>query len=254
MTEPRPVFPDLPPPREVPPHKHHPGLVAYLLLAASLSLATIGAVSAQNRNRDQTRRVAAANCVVQASNRSLAVDLLNRLTSPRILGSGASPEQVAAQESQNAEAASFRAEQLSRLKALSCAAQIGGKVTPIYLPPPELPPIIVGPAGSSGPAGITGPPGPPGQAGGVGAPGASGSAGPVGPEGAPGRSVVGPPGPAGQSIVGPTGPAGPIGPPGPVPTTTTVPPTIPPTTTTTVFPITLPTTTTVPCVLLCFGP
>jgi hypothetical protein len=246
----------------IPEHKHHPGMIAYLLLAACLCLAVVGAFGAQLVTKRQARESGEANCLRAKADRSLTIDILNRLTAPRILGEGATPEQVATQDAQNAEAAEYRKDRLSKLRALDCGELGRGNVEALIVPPPPLPrPGVPGPAGEQGPSGITGPagpPGPPGTPGEQGPAGARGEQGVPGEAGAPGekgdKGVPGDSGPAGetgpQGPAGPTGPQGPEGPPGPeATTTTTIPPE--PTTTTTTAPPEPTTTTTQPCLVLC---
>lgn len=205
-------------------HSHHPGLVAYGILVVALCLIAINLQVIQSRNKLTAQKAAAANCETASANRELAINLLNRLTAPRILGPGATLEQIRVQDGQNADAAKYRDEELARLKALSCSQLARGTVMPVLIPPPALPPIgAIGASGEQGVIGLTGPIGPQGL------PGTNGTNGTNGRDGA----------------TGPAGPAGPMGPAGP-PAPTTIPPptTVPPTTTTI-----LPTTTTTVCLI-----
>lgn len=222
-------LPDIPDAPPVPEHEHHPGMVAYIALVLFLCLAIVGAFTAQLVTKNQAREAAEANCQRSKTDRSLTIDILNRLTAPRVLGEDATPDQIAAQEAQNKEAEKYRQDRLSKLRALDCIELGEGKVEALVVPAPPLPrPGVPGAAGEKGPAGLTGPPG---------VPGPQGLQGPLGEPGIDGRD--GERGPA-----GPPGPKGDKGDPGePAPTTTsttstttTTTPPPPATTTTTVAP------------------
>lgn len=224
-------MPFLPP---IPHHSHHPGMAAYLLLVASLCLAIAGGFTYTVVTKRQAREAAEANCVRAREDRALTIDILNRLTAPRLLGQGATPEQVAAQEAQNAEAEQYRKDRIAKLRALDCGELGQGKVEALVVPPPPSPrsgtPGAAGEQGAAGLTGAAGPPGPPGAAGPSGPPGPQGEPGPPGPPGGLGpRGETGSPGPPGPP--GPEGPKGdpaplpPVPPePVPIPTTTTAPP------------------------------
>ena len=192
--------------------RYHPGLVAYLLLVAAVVLSLTGAGVALARNKAQAVAGSEANCLVAATVRSAVVDILGRLTAPRLLGVGASEAQVAAQEEANAEAAEYREAQLAQLRAIECGSFDAPAPAGIPVPPEPPPGVVVGPAGEQGPAGISGVAGPPGE------PGRAGTDGAPGPPGAPG--MPGDPGTPGSP--GPVGPAGPAGAPGTDGTTTVV--------------------------------
>ncbi len=218
-----------------------PGYLAYSLLALMTAVALLASLRSATADRRTSQDKDAALCRVQATTRAGFVDLLNRLTAPRVLGPDAPAEQVAFQTQQNLDAEQYRIMTLGKLTALSCKV-IGENKDSVPTPIPILLPLpapVVGPAGESGTPGIIGPPGPPGA---VGPPGATGPAGPAGPTGATGakgdtgdkgeRGDPGPPGPVGpEGPTGPLGPTGPQGPPGPqgpagepAPTTTTTTP------------------------------
>lgn len=225
-------LPDLPVSPPIPEHAHHPGMVAYAALVVCLCLAIIGAFAAQQVTKRQARESAEANCERSKADRALTIDILNRLTAPRVLGEGATPEQTAAQEAANADAEAYRKERLSKLRALDCGELGEGKVEAVVVAPPPLPrPGVAGAAGEQGPAGITGPAGPPGPPGPPGPAGERGAQGLAGRDGRPGED--GAPGPAGPP--GPKGDRGDPGEPAPIPPTTTSTTTTqpPPTTTTT---------------------
>lgn len=214
--------------------KAKPGMVAYAALAILIVIALFGIIRVERINDYHSKQRAAANCRVQENVRERFVDLLNRLTAPRILGPGASPEQIAAQEKANEEGLKYRNKSLDELTALQCSKlRKDGPPIPVTV---SVPPVPTGVQGSSGDPGL------PGIAGKDGINGKDGLDGQPGKDGANGRDgkdgATGPPGPT-----GPTGPPGPKGDPGePAPTTTT---TQPPTTTTTEPPPS--TTTTQPC-------
>lgn len=218
-----------------------PGLVAYVALAVAVAVAIAGSVVAVQTSRRQAAAASEANCrTVDATTRGL-VDVLGRLTAPRVLGPGATSEEVAAQDQANAAAAAYRAEQIARLQAVRCD-ELGDTTNPESIPVPDAPspPVVVGERGS---AGLTGPQGIPGRDGAdgqsiVGPPGRDGAPGTVGGQGKDGDdglTVIGPQGVPGLSVVGPPGEPGAPGPPGPqgepgepAPTTTTPPTTAPP--------------------------
>lgn len=151
-----------------------------------------------------------ANCTVSQRSRELTVDMLNRLTAPRTLGPGATPEQLADQESQNKEAAEYRKDAIGRLRQLNCK-----DLSDLAIPEPKPIPVpaprnttSVGATGAQGPPGLTGPAGP------AGPPGPPGEPGPPGVDGRDGRNGVdGRDGQDGQD--GQDGAPGPQGPPGP---------------------------------------
>lgn len=215
-----------------------PGLIAYLALAIATAVALIGAGLAFRSSTaaaaEQRRRLAAAaeaNCRATEALSLVSAGNLARVTAARDLGPAATPEQRAAQERINAEAARYRDEQSARLQAVRCE-QIGQTAAPELAPVlVETPPTIVGAAGDRGATGLTGPAGLPGKDSQV--PGAAGK---------DGASIPGPPG---VTVEGPRGAKGDPGEPAP---TTTVPPT-----TTTTLPAT---TTTTTCLLgvLCPAP
>lgn len=207
-----------------------PGLGAYTVLAVLIAVAIAVAAVATSQVRSQGKRMSAANCLVEDRTRAALVDLLNRLTAPRILGEGATQAQIDEQTAQNAEAAAYRASALASLSALKCN-QLAKDGTPVPLlqPAPALPPAVVGPTGASGPAGLTGPQGIQGIQGAQGPTGATGATGAQGPQGVQGPAgangvngtngrdgTPGQPGPKGDQ-----GPPGPQGPPGSDATTTT---------------------------------
>ena len=197
------------------------GIIAFCLLAVLSVLNTVGVLWVSITNRDEARRAAEENCRVNGDGVALGVELLNRLTAPRILGPGATTEQIAIQESQNQEAADYRGERLAMVEALDCGSLRSGEVKSVLLPAPEPPPLgAIGATGEQGVSGLTGPAGPQGLPGAVGTPGTPGAIGSEGKQGGPGP-------------IGPGGPQGPQGPQGPAAPTTTVPPT---TTTTTTVP------------------
>jgi hypothetical protein len=196
------------------PSRPPPGWVPFVALAVFVVLSVGGSVWAIRTGRSQTLAYATVNCETTNVNRSALLNLVNRQTAPRTLGSAATDEQRAMQDEANAEAAKFRDELVNELRASRCGVtEADGEPQAVDVPTPSPPPTIVGPDGSSGPAGVTGPPGPPGE---PGKPGES----IVGPQGEPG--LDGAPGLDGESVVGPPGPAGPPGP--EATTTTTAPP------------------------------
>lgn len=186
-----------------------PGWLAYTVIALLAAAAATASILTVRSGRRTQLAVSSANCRVSEANRAALVDMLDRLTAPRKLGPGATAEQVAYQDRQNAEAMAYRNQVIDKLKALRCG-QIAsdGEAIPVDVPPPPVaPPGAVGPAGEVGPAGLTGPPGIPGPEGSPGPPGTPGLRGEPGPPGERGE-----PGPTGPE--GPQGPAGEPGPPG----------------------------------------
>lgn len=210
------------------PHKHHPGMLAYVVLALAVILALFGTVQALAVNRERAKAASQANCEAIVPLVGVVVNNLNQLTAARRLGSGATPEQVAIQEKANEEAKKYRQEQLKNLQVFRCAS-IGDSSNPkeVALPVESTPSTVIGPSGEIGPVGLTGPIGQPGPQGLIGSQGPQGISGTIGSTGSPGS-----PGQTGS--IGPQGPTGPTGPEGPpAPTTTTTTTTLPPTTTTT---------------------
>lgn len=210
----------LPATMPLPEHDHHPGVVAYVLLVASMCLAVAGGFIGLDVARRQAREAIETMCRVQALTRTELVHAINRQHAPYDLGPTATPEQIEFQARQNREAAKLRAEALSRLRALNCG-EVNEDPKPVPIPFPPFPASIVGPSGERGPVGVTGPAGvagPEGPAGSQGAKGEKGEKGDPGPSGEPGS-----PGVAGQ--VGETGPQGAPGADATTTTTTTTPPT-----------------------------
>jgi hypothetical protein len=225
--------------------RRSPGYVAFALLAVLTAALGAGVfVNARNQARQNAER-AVANCRVQSSTQEVLLDVLNRLTAPRVLGNGVTPAQVEHQDRLNAEAAAYRAARVADLEAIACAKLSSGEPEAVEVAAPPPPPSgAPGITGERGPMGLTGPAGPAGIPGEDGAPGPRGDSGPQGetgpsgPQGSPGEQ--GPPGPP-----GPQGETGPQGPPGEdsngsgsttttsTPSTTT---TTTPTTTTTLLP------------------
>ena len=202
-----------------------PGMLAFMVLCASVVVAMVGAAFAIAQNNGNAVASAEANCESAAATRRALLDVAYRLTTPRVLGPTATPEQVAAQEKANAEAAMYRRELVDSLSASRCGfVDNAGDPVPIPVDLPAPPPTIKGPSGEEGAAGIVGPPGPPGEDSTVpGPPGQDstvpGPSGPAGPPGEPGQSITGPPGPPGppgadSTVAGPPGPEGPEGPAG----------------------------------------
>lgn len=211
-----------------------PTYAAFMVLAIVTALALLAGGFATV----QANKSAEVTCQVTRRTRAVMVDVVNRLTAPRVLPEGASPEQVEVQAAQNEAAEQYREDAFARLQDLPCK-ELGGLTTP------EPQPIRVPPQflGGQGAPGLTGPPGP------MGPDGPSGPGGPSGQDGRDGRDGLrgphGDPGPQGPQ--GPPGPEGQRGPPGekgdpgePAPTTTSTTSTSTTTTTTT-------TTTTQPC-------
>lgn len=236
-------IPENPP---LPKHSHHPGMVAYVLLAASVCLAFAGVVALWQ----EQRQISFAQC--------------NRVNVIRakLAGTVIAAEQNTPAERYTPETKKLFDDALADFALTDCNSP-KNDVHPVFPErPPRAPgeapkPIILqdGSPGAPGAAGLAGAPGLqglqgiPGIPGLNGAPGKDGEPGPRGPAGVAGPA--GPVGPAGPA--GPVGPAGPQGPPAPTvpptttPPTTAPPPPLPPPTTappTTVAPTT---TTTRPC-------
>lgn len=211
----------------IPEHEHHPGLIAYSLLVASLCFAILAAYGAQTITKRQARESAEASCLTQLEDRRLTVDILNRVTAPVILGDGFSLDQITAQEARNLEGKELREKNLARLRPLNCGALGKGEVKPVIVTVPPQPPSGV--VGAQGERGVQGLPGSPGLPGLKGEPGLRGEKGDRGEKGEPGENGISIPGPE-----GPPGPQGSQGPPGEPAPTTTIPP---PTTTTTTLPV-----------------
>jgi hypothetical protein len=162
-----------------------------------------------------------AGCRVSTATLRVLIAGINEEAAPRVLGPGASPEQVAAQEADNRKRLQKRAAKIEDLRALRCGTLTNDAVPePVKVPDPPLPPPEPVPE--------------PGLPGGV---GAQGPMGPMGPQGPKGDTVVGPAGPKGEkgekgdAVEGPPGPQGPPGPPAPVPEPSPTPlpiPTLPP--------------------------
>lgn len=186
-----------------------PGWIAYGVAVMFGATALVMSNVANQRGKGNQLAISVANCRVSEANRVVLVDILDRLTAPRKLGPGATAEQIAYQDRQNAEAMAYRNQVIDKLKALRCGTIArDGQAIPVEVPPPPVaPPGAVGPAGEVGPAGLTGPPGIPGPEGSPGPPGTPGLRGEMGLPGERGE-----PGPAGPE--GPQGPAGEPGPPG----------------------------------------
>jgi hypothetical protein len=211
---------------------YRPGMLAYTALALLVALALVFAARTASSTSAQGRRMSAANCTVANNTREGLVDLLNRLTAPRILGPGATPTQIAEQDAQNAEADKYRTAALGNLSALKCNKLASdGVPVPLLLPTPPVPDTVAGPAGDRGATGLTGPQGIQGVQGSQGVQGIQGDQGIQGATGATGAT-----GPAGSNGIngssghtgdtgptGPSGPPGPQGPPGSDATTTTIP-------------------------------
>lgn len=175
---------------------YRPGIVGFTALGLFSVLAflvsVLTGVQANNRTKALARETSAANCRTAGTVRAGLVDLLNRLTAPRVLGRDATPEQVAFQEVENAQAAAYRAERIAKLQALACGPLADdGKVVPLLVRMPPTPtPGVPGLSGERGAAGLTGPMGPPGPAGKDGRDGRDGKDGrdgEPGPQGPPGE-------------------------------------------------------------------
>lgn len=196
--------------------KRVPGYPAYIALAILVVLSIFMAMRASSQANQRLQDATEANCKVQAGNRTAIVDLINRLTAPRKLSDGATPEQVAFQEKQNKAAAEYRKEALAALTGLKCSELSKGNIVvlPLLNPPPPAA-GLTGPSGETGPIGLTGP------------------IGERGADGKDGESITGPKGEKGDSVTGPKGEKGDKGDTGdPAPTTTTT-----TTTTTTLVPV-----------------
>lgn len=153
-------------------------------------------VAAQERARleRELRMSSSQGCEADRSKTDLALAMLNRLTAPRILAPGSSPEAVAHQEELNVESRRFRDEQIARLRSRDCEKLAKGEYpAPAPVQVPDPPPLVTAPSGEQGPAGLTG------AQGAQGVPGERGPMGLAGPPGADGaRGPQGPPGPVGQ--------------------------------------------------------
>lgn len=176
--------------------------VASLLIGAFVVLLLLGAlyVNAQSAAKERVRierkfeRLIADGCEADRTRTEIELDILNRLTAPRILAPGSPDRAVMDQEFKNEENRRFREREENKLRARKCSDILAGKLPepePVLVPPPE---IVQAPSGERGAVGLTG---------------AQGAQGPVGPPGSPVPGPQGPPGPP-----GPRGPQGEQGPPG----------------------------------------
>lgn len=227
-----------------------PGYLAFAALTVLIVLLGAGLFFTSRNEDRKDRKAAIANCRIIDTTVNKLADLANRFTGPRVLGVGATPEQIAHQETLNQEATAYLNDFIEDLNTIACSTLSGGKPESVEVAVPPLPPSgAPGLAGERGPQGITGIaglPGPQGRDGLPGSQGPTGASGAQGSMGAPGANgLVGPPGPQGpQGEVGAQGPpgpqgeqgeTGPQGPPGPSATTTSTSTTS--TTSTTLLPV-----------------
>ena len=194
-------------------------LVAFIVLLVLGGQYLNARSAAQERVRIERKfeRLIADGCEADRTRTEIELDILNRLTAPRILAPGSPDRAVADQEFKNEENRKFREEEEDKLRARKCSDILAGKLPepePVLVPPPE---IVQAPSGERGSVGLTG---------------AQGAQGPVGPPGSPVPGPQGPPGPTGSTgPPGPRGPEGEQGPPGgllvPQPEPSPSPPTVP---------------------------
>ena len=183
------------------PHRKEPGFRAYGILALCIVLLGIGFVVTTLTVRRIADASTRANCESNAALRNSYVDLLYRLTTPRLLPPGSPPDLVDYTNKVNKIATDYRNTQLKSLTAVRCGLLATGDIKPLPLPPQPPPPPVVALPGPAGPlplaplTGAMGPMGPAGPSGPAGAAGKDGAAGKEGQPGKNGNSILNGPGP-----------------------------------------------------------